>query len=259
MPLLNEASKVYVGSVEADKIYLGSNLIWQKAAPPTGIVDQANLYDQWLAIDASTVGAGQLVSEWPGRVHGIPLSQTMDIRKPIYYSSLGGIPALQFVNKLMNTPRFMSPAKMTIYAKVNFAAAPSSTQTIACQDEGGNNRSWHYGVNPTSKARLVHFINGSTGISHTLPGAVAVDTWQILHAVRNVDPATRAGTFNAGNNGEMAAGLAIQDAQLAEYYMSVGGRGGYAELFYGYIAEVRMYLAAHDTNTSALVRAEMGI
>ena len=36
MPLINEADNIYVGSTPADKVYLGTTLVWPPAVtPPT--------------------------------------------------------------------------------------------------------------------------------------------------------------------------------------------------------------------------------
>ena len=224
---------------------------------PTGLYDQANLYDQWKASDASSAGEGGLVTTWTGRVNGIQATQATDSRKPRYYGGVGGLPGLLFSGSLLNTPKLASPAKMTIYAKVYHATAPTGTQTVASQDEGGNARSWHFGVNATSKARIVHFNDGVGGISHTLAGTLPTSTWQILQAARNVDPATRAGTFVVSNNADNSTDLAISTTLLDSLYVSIGGRGGYSELMNGYITELRIYTAYHDAATRALVRAEM--
>lgn len=245
--------KYFLGSLPVDRVYLGNDLVYPAEQ---GIIDQEHLYEQWVAADASSFGEGQLVSAWTGRVNGLVAAQDADIRKPRYYGGVGGVPGLLFAGSLLNTPRFNSPTQMTVYAKVYLSTAPAGTHVVACQDHGGNARSWHMGYSPTAKARMVSFNNGVAGSTTSVPGAFPLNQWSILHGWRDVDPVTRTGTMTAALNNESMEGVAT-NVLTDLLYMSIGGRGGVAELMNGYIGELRVYLAVHDEATRAAVRNQM--
>lgn len=260
MSLLNTADTVFFGNNEATAAYLGTVKVWGKAVAPVGITDQANLIDQWVASDASTAGEGNRVPSWTGRVNAIVASQATDTRQPRYFGGVGGQPGLLFAGSTLNTPYINTLTNITVYVKVYFPNTVSSTMTIACQDTGGNNRSWHFGVNATSIARFVNFSDaGVSGASTSLAGAVPLNKWFIPGARRelNVDNSV---TVYAQHDGKESAASNHTSTNLQEsLYISIGSRGGFTEAMNGYIGELRIYRAVHTPEQRAAIRAEMGI
>lgn len=255
---LNDAAALYFGSQPIVKAYMGEIQVWPQEEP-AGIIDEANLLDQWLAEDAAIFGEGQLVSAWTGRVNGIVASQALDVRKPRYFGGVGGQPGLLFAGNHLNTPYIDTLRNITVYAKVYFSSAPTVTSTIACQDTGGNNRSWHFGVNPTSNGRFVNFnAGGASGSAIAHNGAVPLSTWFVAGARRALMPDLSI-LATAHYNGNTSAPLTVATTNMQEsLYVSIGSRGSTAEAMNGYIGELRIYKSVHDDATRALVRQQMG-
>ena len=259
MSVINTANKVYLGNTAAAKVYLGDTLVWQ---PPQQsiITDQANLIDQWVASDASTAGEGNRVPSWTGRVNGIVAEQPTETRQPRYFGGVGGQPGLLFAGSTLNTPYINTLRNITVYAKVYFPNTVSSTMTIACQDTGGNNRSWHFGVNNTSIARFVNFTDGGvSGSSTSLSGTVPLNKWFIPGARRELNPDNSV-TVYAQHNGQESAPTTIATTNMQEsLYISIGSRGAFTEAMNGYIGELRIYRAVHTPEQRSAIRAEMGV
>lgn len=261
MSLINTADKVFFGANLADKIYMGSSLVWQGQGSITPVVlDQANLIDQWVAQDASVYGEGSRVPMWKGRINGIEATHTDESKQPRYFGGVGGQPGLLFAGSTLNTPYIPTLYNITVYAKVYFSASPTRTMTIACQDTGGNNRSWHFGVNPTSIARFVNFNdNGVSGQSISLSGSVLLNQWFIPGARRELQPDNSVIMYAQHDGQESPAGTVSTTNMQESLYISIGSRGNYTESMDGYIGELRIYRAIHDTTTRQQVRAEMGM
>lgn len=70
MTLLNDADNVHIGLAEADKVYLGANLVWEPA--PTGPAGPPVTDGLAVWIDASQLALadGAAVSPWPNLVAG---------------------------------------------------------------------------------------------------------------------------------------------------------------------------------------------
>ena len=259
MARIGEASAIYLGEQVVSAAYMGDQLVWEQPTEPSGVYDQENLIEQWHAADASGAGEGQLVPAWAGHVNGMIATNETAGRQPHFFGGVQGLPALLFAGNVLNTPRFASPLALTVYVKVCFASAPAGTQTLACQDEGGNARSWHCGVNATNKARHVNFNNGVGGTTAAVAGAPTVNTWQIVQITRNPSAENKTGPMWAAHNGEESAEALATNVLTSELYMSIGGRGAYSEMMNGYINEVRAYRSHHNASMRAIVRAEMGL
>lgn len=227
------------------------------------VLDEPNLVEQWLAVDAKTVTDGDRVASWVGRINRIEAAQANVSQQPRYYG--GDVPSLLLAGSLLNTAAFVPPGKLTVYAKVMFTTAPgsSSNSTVICQDPGGNARSWHCGVSSTKRARFVNFnAAGLTGQAVELDGAVPLSQWEILQGVRDAAPSgINGGTLITGLDTAFTDPLDITNTtyQTNAIAMSIGGRGAGIEYMNGYISEIRLYQGAHSAAMRERVRAEMGM
>ena len=91
MTLLNEADAIYIGALQADRVYVGETLVWPSGAPPFVPTDIAGLA-VWL--DASQLGLadGAAMTTWPN------LGSALDM-------SVEGSPAPTFrINALNSLP-----------------------------------------------------------------------------------------------------------------------------------------------------------
>ena len=216
------------------------------------------LIDQWLAIDAAAAD-GARVPQWVGRLNGMPASQATAARQPRFYGGVVGEPAMLFAGSLLNTPAFVAPPDITVFAKVLFSTAPTSANnsTIWCQDSGSNTRSWHSGVSSTKSARFVSFNAGVTGVAAELAGTIGLNAWQLIEGSRDGDTAA-AGTMIAGCNGVNTDPVATGAVYNGAVALSIGARGAYIEQMNGYISELRVYGDKLSEQLKARIRLEMG-
>ena len=94
MTLLNEADKIYLGSLEADAVYLGAEKVWpvEAAGPPVtaGMV-------HWLDASQLALADGAAVTAWPNFGTGAQPT-IINTPPPVFKSSiLNGKPVVRFI------------------------------------------------------------------------------------------------------------------------------------------------------------------
>ena len=216
-----------------------------------GVVDSANLLEEWDARDLVDFGNDGVISHWPGRRSSLAVRQSDPAKQPVFKTAIGGKNCVYFTADNMFSDAVWSTKTITVYVKAYWGVAPSGTQTLISQDTGSGTRSWHIKVASGTSAQIASFI-GSSATSDT--AAATTPTANVWHSIvgRRSETEVEAYYDGVSNGPTTAAAGNVVNAPLC-----IGSRGTPAEYITGYISSIRVYSVSHDAQTIAAVLAEM--
>lgn len=219
-------------------------------------VDNDNLFAWFHADDLSTLADTNQVLFWEDRRRNLP-AFGVSATAPTYAAAKNGKKAVAFngsqhlVSKL--TPEL--PRTLTIYVKAQFDVAPVADQFLL-DFETPDVLSKHLMLQCISgtACRAVHFINQSFSVLDTHgAGAVGTAAWQVF-GLNRTDTSIEA-HYNNTTNG--SAFVSVPNWPSVAVPMTIGRRASSVNGLVGWIHEIRIYAANHNSATRAAVIAEL--
>lgn len=242
MPLLNAASKMYAGSVPAQRVYLGSSLVWEAVWKPTSIPGLTLWIDAKQQVDSDGARI-TVVRDWS------PTNRTLMFpagNEPIYRTNVGGQPCFDWIPGYaygLDCGQWdAGPAGLTYLFVGRQHAGASYPMMVVLGPDADGVEMRHQG-----NAQELVLRYSSQGIVYTHPSNSSEATGFHIWSLRNtVGGASTAWTDRVPHAGSAAAAFGSTQALYA------GRRqGGYA--FYGMMREVLAYAGpVSDANMTKL-------